>query len=113
MLSLSPLNLSRLLTNNVSAFGRPPAQRLRAKLVWLCPHCEDIHTTETSAEECCLPLAQIHECPICESEAGSVHEEASCCLWKDFDMATRHRIADSVEAGSTWREAIEAASTKH
>lgn len=127
MLKLSPFNFSRLIANMRGANAQieeKPLPRRRAIECWKCPHCDDVYDDEDDAEECCLTPQSANEdddgdctpdanCPVCTNYAGSIHEAASCCLWKDFDMATRHRIADAVELGSTWIEAIEAESKKH
>lgn len=66
-----------------------------------------------------------YECPICErdhcrpgddsceffgapaADPDEIHHAAHCCLWRDHDHAARVRIAERVEAGANWAEAIE------
>lgn len=42
-----------------------------------------------------------------DAEPDEIHHAAHCCLWKDHDHAARVRIAERVEAGANWAEAIE------
>lgn len=56
--------------------------------------------------------AEYWQCPLClSSHWGSrgdrIHQAAHCCLWKFIGHSDRVRIAEMVEAGSEWQEAIE------
>lgn len=122
MLSLSPLNFRGLLATQgiVQIPGvRPEKQRVRRTPIecWRCPECLDVHDDEDDAAECCehvemkggeLPTeAQVKPtCPVCGKGAWSFEDASDCCLWKDIDATTRHRMAAAVEAGSTWVEQL-------
>lgn len=45
-------------------------------------------------------------CPVCTTQHSEYRLAADCCLWKDLPAPTRWRIADAVEAGATWLDAI-------
>lgn len=79
--------------------------------VYRCDNCSDIHDDEGDAEDCCaedvLEARLNDNCPACGKEASDFREAADCCLWKDLDAPKRWAIADAVEAGATWQEAIE------
>lgn len=73
------------------------------------------HDHEDDAAECCAPAGDpwLHDqegeilCPVCRQGGNrDYHAAASCCLWKDLDAPARWRIADAVEAGASWDEAI-------
>ena len=82
-----------------------------------CPVCEALHSDEDDAETCCPfqgdESTGLHDqdafyrCPVCQDMSSSPREAVDCCLWRDVDAPTRWRIADAVEAGATWIEAIE------
>lgn len=72
-------------------------------------------TTARERRAACAP----YECPICERDhcrgedewsaidPDEIHHAAHCCLWTQFDHAARVRIAERVEAGSDWADAID------
>lgn len=121
MAQLSPLLQAALversrkddgLTDGLPGVGAP-AIRGDAEPVsaWQCSNCGDLHLRRSDAEVCCQPIH--HEeapqvCPICDAVHKDSYNAADCCLWKSLDAPTRRRIADQVEAGSTWTEAISA-----
>lgn len=45
-------------------------------------------------------------CPVCGDSTSSPHSAVECCLWKDLDHLTRWKVADAVDAGTPWREAL-------
>jgi hypothetical protein len=119
---ISPLNFKGLMDNITSP--RPmridPADksdRAKPEQVWLCPECDDVHKSYDDAVDCCADLdsyeaPEFVACPVCtrgfkDSDASPAYRfAADCCLWKDLDAPTRWRIADAVEAGSTWAEEL-------
>lgn len=127
MLTLSPLNLRGLLDSQ-HLIGEPVTDIPRkkrdgageAEACWRCCACESVYTYRHQAEECCededdkLP-AGLHDqdppvhCPVCAAPANDTRDAADCCLWKDLDALTRWRMADAVDAGSTWLEQLGAA----
>lgn len=65
---------------------------------YVCPACHRSHggaTYDEYGEE------------VDTTEADAIHLAAHCCLWKTHDHPARVRIAERVEAGSNWAEAIE------
>lgn len=55
--------------------------------------------------------AEASECPICGSGQRGDHDDrihlaAHCCLWKHFPHHERVRIAERVERGMSWDQAI-------
>jgi len=82
-----------------------------------CPVCTSLHEDESDAERCCpfdgAGAKGLHDqeaaqhCPACQAQYRTEREAVDCCLWRDIDAPTRWRIADAVEAGATWIEAIE------
>jgi hypothetical protein len=100
--------------------GAPKKNKARAVAVirYECHDCGEEWRDEEDAEECCVPATNttadepLLHCPVCDTEfpESTQHREVSdCCLWHDFDAWTRWGIADKVEAGATWAEAIAAA----
>jgi rubredoxin len=82
-----------------------------------CPVCNYLHEDEDEAADCCdyePPTgAKPHDdediyCPVCGQAYVDHRHAVDCCLWKDIDAPTRWRIADAVEAGAEWVEAIKA-----
>lgn len=65
--------------------------------------------------------AEPYDCPICHydySDAGdydedSIHHAAHCCLWKFVGHSDRVRIAELVERGAKWEQAIEKVAHAH
>lgn len=57
-------------------------------------------------------------CPVCSTLyadgetddddviVSGLYAAVGCCLWKDFNALERQRIAEAIEAGATWLEAI-------
>lgn len=122
-MKLSPLNLiGALHTLGLVIVGRDataagsasadPRMRNRAIECWRCPVCHDVHDDQTDAELCCAPKLGLHheesavQCPVCAEEHGTHRDAADCCLWKDLDAPTRWAVADAVEAGTPWAEAL-------
>lgn len=122
---LSPLNLRGLLTaQGLLIAGAPTAHaagangkapRPREVTMFRCGTCNDLHDEYEEAEDCCAPLAASglpvrddnpNACPVCAAEYGNTREATNCCLWKDIDAPTRYALADRVEGGATWPEAL-------
>jgi hypothetical protein len=116
-LKLSPLNLSGLLAD-WRANEKPehstvakPRRRAIEVIKWACPVCNEQYEEdeEKDAEACCQGNGTDQEnpcCPVCKRQYIDHREAADCCLWKDIDALTRYRIADAVEAGSSWAEEL-------
>jgi len=90
----------------------------RSVVVYECLGCGEQHDYSDDAANCCPTEDEVllaHEvkvhCPVCDAliGEGAYREATDCCLWKDLDAHTRWAIADKVEAGSTWQEAIASA----
>ena len=120
---LSPLNtrgllhtLGLLIPGSGPSQEQQPATSRRRKAIecWRCPECDAVHDWESDAEECCAPVIGLHDqeaaiqCPVCAQEYASHRDAVDCCLWKDMDAPTRWTLADAVEAGATWAEALAA-----
>lgn len=108
---LSPLNLSGLLAewrgNGKPAVTGKKRESAREMINWACPICRERfdEDEEKAAEECCQGKADDDEnaaCPVCKQSYINHREAANCCLWKDLDADTRYRMADAVEASSSW-----------
>ncbi len=87
----------------------------RRVIVYECCTCFEQHEDEQDAADCCptetddrLPDEIPVYCPVCDKliGEGEYREATNCCLWKDFGPFERYAIADKVEAGATWAEAI-------
>lgn len=82
--------------------------------VYPCPICGETHDDEDDALDCCqseedenVVRADLHNhCPVCRAEHIDTHAAANCCLWKDLTVLQRFLIANQVEAGSSWIDAI-------
>lgn len=107
---LSPLNFVGLLSTIGMGIQAPdPEDRPRAIECWRCPECHDVYDDEFEAEECCQGEADDDDrpaCPCCARTCADHREASDCCLWKDLDTITRWRMADAVQAGSTWAEQL-------
>lgn len=101
---LSPLNFSGLLCNLREPEHDKLARRYEAVTMYRCLTCDETHDWGSDARLCCPPGSDEEDpkCPVCAAEFTEHRDAADCCLWKDLDAPTRHRIADAVEAGSTW-----------
>ena len=119
MIALSPAARRGIFHTLIARAGIPEEleKRLRQASVtevvrWRCNICRDLHDDEDDAAECCSAAVTSHAeelpnwCPVCGKEATSPHAASDCCLWKDIDANTRWRMADQVEAGSTWKETL-------
>lgn len=115
MTQLSPLTLSNMRAlREAPQDQRPGARQLPEQVTaYECPLCGDLHHDEHDAEVCCQGSApEGHDqdgpvaCPVCGSSHRDYHVAAECCLWHDLDAPTRWRVADAVEAGSSWEDAI-------
>lgn len=114
---LSPLNLSGLVAQSTAIIdkagpheGRPLPERV---VMWRCGTCDELHEDEDDADACCAKVSgdgliddDPAACPVCSKGAYSLRDAADCCLWRDIDAPTRYRMADAVEAGSTWAEQL-------
>lgn len=98
------------LVNNTQATSPATLKKSRVLeiTVYECMECGDRHDDEDDAEDCCSdsPNAHAGTCPICQAAAADARAASDCCLWKDFDAATRWAMADAVEAGSNWVDQI-------
>jgi len=113
---LSPLNFRGLLATagitpqgELSAkAGRPVARP--AIECWRCAECRQVYDWEDEAEECCpdpVPACSVEPvCPVCAQTSRDHRDAADCCLWKDLDQLQRYAIADAVEGGKSWLEAM-------
>jgi hypothetical protein len=114
MHKLSPLNLSGLVARaraDESVDGKPQKSRAEAVTMWRCTECDEVHEWKSDAEECCDPAGKPAgsgpvSCPVCGNRFDAHRDAADCCLWKDLDAITRWRVADAVDAGATWAEAL-------
>lgn len=120
MSTLSPLLMHSLRESIALASetqSKPNRGRVRVVTAYECPVCSAWHEDRCDAEDCCADdakseptaLAPSH-CPVCRqrAEAGSTYAAAECCLWKSVGHWDRYRIAQAVEAGAGWIDAIEA-----
>ena len=111
--TVSNMRLHGLLTRLLSATAREPEPR-RAEMVtaYRCPDCSELHEDEVDALECCAPAVHDQDvevaCPVCTVKHSEHREAADCCLWRDLDAPARWCVADAVEAGATWAEALSA-----
>lgn len=103
---LSPLNFSGLIAAQRNPREvNPKRGSATAVMYYECDECGEHYDSEKEAQDCCAePTPEC--CPVCLSEAASPRDAADCCLWKDLDAATRWRMADAVENGSTWAEQL-------
>ena len=111
------LRANGMLTGLLSATTKETEPRQAAEVTsYRCPDCGDLHEDKAGALECCAPAAStaVHDqdvdepCPVCATNHHDHRNAADCCLWRDLDAPTRWRIADAVEAGSTWVDAMAA-----
>lgn len=117
-MQISPLNRSNMrhrqlnIEREVARGERSPGKaKVEEVTMYRCPVCLDLHEWESDAEECCeenltTEGAVATDCPVCGEQYNSHRDAADCCLWKDIDALTRWRIADAVESGKSWQEAI-------
>ena len=74
-----------------------------------CPTCSEDYDDEEDAEGCCgEDDVGDNGCPVCAEKCNDTRDASDCCLWKDIDAPTRWRMADAVDAGSTWAEQLAA-----
>ena len=132
-MKLSPLTQARI-RDGVELFRLPDGANADDYIRYVCHGCDKLHESEDSAAECCPPDIEavwVHPdsgerffdadalrealdcpaqgdtpCPVCHSKCKDTHDAANCCLWKDLDVAARFRIAQAVDAGAEWGEAI-------
>lgn len=112
---LSPLNFRGLLakagvTPNGGESSAMKGKRQRPIECWRCAECLQVYEWEDEAEECCVDpapaAASNSDCPVCGESYNSPRDAADCCLWKDLDQAQRYAMADAVEGGQSWLEAM-------
>lgn len=117
---LSPATRRGLFTQLVerekrAAFEDDKCERYEEVTAYRCTKCDELHEWRDDAIECCnerkkpphVDLPNDH-CPICADECIDAEGAAHCCLWHDFDHATRVAMARRVEAGGAWAEVIAA-----
>lgn len=115
MATLSPATISGLKRFSELSSSEPSAKErkyTRLDPVYICPICGDQHDWEDDALDCCQDeeeqdLNLRTKCPVCLTDHDDTHNAAHCCLWKDLTWLQRHLIANCVEAGTPWPEAIE------
>ena len=115
-MNLSPLNLSGMLARDRGVSADSTAVKNERKsareiVTWACPICRNAfdEDEEKKAEECCQGKAcdeENNSCPVCDKSYINHREAADCCLWKDIDAPTRYKMADAVEAGSSWSQEL-------
>jgi hypothetical protein len=76
-----------------------------------CPRCDALYDVKDEAASCCSPFGikgQPMQCPVCMIGADSFEIAADCCLHTHPTMTAlgRRRVAELVESGVTWAEAI-------
>lgn len=76
-----------------------------------CPDCDELHDKEQEAQSCCGGVGvhgQPMQCPVCMRGAESFEIAADCCLHTHPTMTAlgRWRVAELVESGTPWAEAI-------
>ena len=54
---------------------------------------------------------EAERCPLCGTQQwgnheDSIHKAAHCCLWKYMSHPERVKVAERVERGMSWQEAI-------
>lgn len=103
---LSPLNNQLLIERCRSLLGKPESIEIEGVTQYRCPQCDDLHDDEEEAETCCTSTAASTDCPVCGEHYQSHRDAADCCLWKDLGAIERWNIADTVEAGLSWAEAL-------
>lgn len=115
---LSPLNFKGLIDTHRAHLAATPNEsrnraRNRVEQCWRCTECSTVHDWESEAEDCCAgktrgaPFSNERACPVCRStDVISFRDATDCCLWKDLDAPTRRALADRVEAGATWADAL-------
>ena len=123
--TLSPITHAGLRSNGMLARllsdkpAKPEPPEIETVLAYRCPKCDELHEDRSDAVECCA----IHvdgadsadgdvACPVCATGHSDHREAADCCLWRDLDAPTRWRIADAVDAGATWEDAMAAQGVK-
>lgn len=86
-------------------------QSIETATYYACPACDKAHPHRDEAAACCGCAGAVapQRCPVCDREAGDYEDAADCCLWKDLGAPDRWRIAAAVEGGSSWADAIAAA----
>lgn len=98
------------------AAAKPKAKgTCTAITLYQCDACEEEYDSRNEAEDCCTEEEPDEEpddheptdCPVCGSESYDYRDATDCWMWKDLDAPKRWAIADAVEAGATWQEAIE------
>ena len=111
----SALILSKLRAHQAicaEAAAKPKAKgTCTAITLYQCDACKEEYDSRSEAEDCCAEEEpddqESTDCPVCGSESYDYRAATDCCLWKDLDAPKRWAIADAVEDGVTWQEAIE------
>lgn len=108
-MNISPLNFSGLLAR-LRLPPPDPDAHVEKVTMYRCKKCDQVHHYHCDAKQCCAESDDAETAPVCPvcGDRYRDHEAASdCCLWKDLDATTRHRIAAAVNAGSTWAEQLQ------
>lgn len=83
-------------------------------LKYICPDCDDEHDCHDQAVKCCASVRDAGRsegptgCPVCGAGCKDHHDAANCCLWKDLAPMARFNVANAVERGAEWLDAIAA-----
>jgi len=108
-MNLSPLNFSGLIATDLGPVTEKKRGRAVEIVQWSCSECCCVYDDEDEAAECCGDEDEEYACacPVCGTGKYEDARDASdCCLWKDIDAPTRWKMADAVDAGSTWAEQL-------
>lgn len=113
---LSPLHFQRFVDlahrgESVHPMAEPKKREAEYVSAYRCTECREIYEYRDEAEDCCPidstdPNLDKWSCPICGEECATAHIAADCCLWLDYCAQDRWRMANAVEAGSTWAEQL-------
>lgn len=83
-------------------------------LKYICPDCDEEHDRHDQAVKCCASVRAAGRsegptgCPVCGAGCKDHHDAANCCLWKDLTPLARFNVANAVERGAEWPDAIAA-----
>lgn len=89
------------------------AQRCcRPPVYFKCPACDERYDTKDDARDCCGASGECQPrvCPVCVRPADTYRDAADCCLHTHPSMTGygRQRVAEDVERGTPWADAIRA-----
>lgn len=127
-------HFTRLIARNSAAGHLTPASGESPRMVFICDVCGMSHNTLDDAEHCCPnPTSEAYVCGVCNEEHDTAHEAMACCgngsdlrcpvclkyaesyedaadcclhLHPGLTHAARQLIAQDVESGDTWVDAV-------